>query len=254
MIARSVPFAYVALVVAGLVSASPAFAQLEPYTPTGSRVARGPEAVDPKLARRMQKDIGRCVYSRHPELADRFLQSSDLNGADFHRLGVPAEDLRDDFSMGDCLGWAMTASQSEASLSIRFSGLRTLLAEEAYLDRHDGPLILPEGSEEFLSSRFFSAPLESEDSRMVSMFADCVIFNAAAEADKVLRTAPASDEESAAVRALVPALSGCLMEGQELELTAASVRAIVADGLWSRSHYGASANSMFAGSQTAPDK
>ncbi len=69
-------------------------------------------------------------------------------------------------------------------------------------------------------------------------FADCITFADVTGADALLRTGPATNDEGAAVRKLMPALSACVVAGQNLALTPSSIRSVVADGMWSRYHYG----------------
>lgn len=236
---------------------SAAHAQFEPQTPTGSRISKDPEAVEPQAARLIEKDFATCVFSRNPELVTDFLAKTDPGSTGLPDLGFPNDEVVEAFGMVDCLGDANRASQSDSSMAINVRRMRSLVAEEAYLARHDSALVISDGGEEVLSNRVFSSSNNAEvadDARVKAAIADCVIFNAPTHADALLRTAPASEAERQAVQALIPALSNCIVEGQEVTLTAVSIRAIVADGLWARSYYGAAANDAAPASAAAPNK
>lgn len=51
-------------------------------------------------------------------------------------------------------------------------------------------------------------------------------------------TQPATREETAAIKEIVPALGRCIPAGKEMKLDVESIRAFVAEGLWARSYYG----------------
>ena len=72
----------------------------------------------------------------------------------------------------------------------------------------------------------------------MSAYADCVVFNATTEAHALIHTDVASKEERTAINAIVPALGSCLSAGSQMKLDVASIRALVADGLWARMEYG----------------
>ena len=224
---------------AGVLCGSPGHAQLKPYTPAGTRIASNPKAIDPDLARKMKKDFARCIYERDADVVDRLLNSSDPKTVNFEQLGFDEADLVEKLGMSKCLSRAMTDDQLRAMMSFQIDGLRPLLAEEAYLSaRREPPQIGPD-DEEFLTNRVFVESGKVVQARLYGALADCIVFNAPADADRLLRTTPASDDELAAVNALVPTLGSCVTQGQEIVLMPLSVRALVADGLWSRVRFGA---------------
>lgn len=204
---------------------------------TGSLIPMQAEEIEAKLVRQMLKDMGRCVYSSKPKDSDKLLENSDKNAIDYAGLGFGAEDFHTRFSLNKCLGRAMRDTQMTAKFRFAPQMLRTLMAEEAYLASHKRAMTLPEGSEEFMSTRRFVPSMHMVQSRSFADLADCVVFNAPAEADDVLRSVPTSNQESDAIEMLLPAIPGCLFEGQEITLTPQLVRELAADGLWSRSHY-----------------
>lgn len=233
---------YILALLASWAFSTPAFAQddnelLESEQRVGSRIAKGPETVRADLVRKMQKGLARCIYRRHQELADRYLLSSDPINVDFELLGIEIRDLHDKFSLSKCLSDAMRENQSTVSMKFDLRLFRPLLAEEAYLDRNRQPLLLSADADEFLSDRIFVSTGDLARAKGVAAFADCVVYHAPADSDALLRTGPASVDENEAVRKLVPGLSKCLVEGQEVSLTPLRIRTLVAEGLWARSHH-----------------
>ncbi len=212
--------------------------ELEPETRLGSRIAQKPETMDLDAARQMRKHFARCIYERHAKLADRYLVSSDPTDVDFDMLGIGSDDLHDQFSLSECLTRAMTINQSKVLMRFDQRLLRPLLAEEAYLKQNKQALSLTTDAEIYLSGRRFVSASMDTRAKALGAFADCVIYQAPAVSDAMLRAKPASSDESKAVQALVPALSACIVEGQQVSLTADTIRSLVAEGLWARSHYG----------------
>lgn len=219
--------------------------ELEPKAVTGSRILQKPEQLDIDLVRVMQKDFGKCIYRKEAVLADRFLLFSDPVSVDFDALGFEVEDLEDlieKFSMSDCLNATMRANQSETLLKFDMRLLRPLLAEEAYLEAFDTPFMLPEDAPEFVIERVFVTSNNLQKAKSLGAFSDCVVYQSVSEADALLRSRPSSSQEMKSIKALIPALSACVVDGQEVKLTPASIRSIVAEGLWTRSYYTGSRN------------
>lgn len=222
-------------------TATPALAQLEPEAAIGSRFLRDPDALDPDIVRQMTKDFGDCLYDGRTKHSVALLAASDYLAIDYNSLGDAEEMLDDRRFLNFCLGRAMTVRQRKVGMTISNKAIRTSLVEAAYLDEHkdeDEPISIPEGAPEVLPNRYFVEGETADDARAIASFADCIVFNAPAEAHAIVHTDPASDEERAAINAIVPALGGCLPAGNEMELTVESIRAMVADGLWARSYYG----------------
>ena len=78
-------------------------------------------------------------------------------------------------------------------------------------------------------------------------FADCVVAQDPHGADFLFRTASDSDDEMAAIRGLVPSMSPCLPQGQELEINPAAVRSWIGEGLWHASNHNAPVEETPAG-------
>ncbi|MXP42379.1 hypothetical protein GRI75_12085 [Altererythrobacter soli] len=227
---------------AAVLLAAPAIAQQpEPYKRTGSRIAKPVEQLDAGGARQMLKGVARCVYHDQPDTVERYLRSSDPLAVDYASFGIAQADVIKEFDLPACMNETKAAFQLRTSMRMSGPAFRVALAEEAYLGRHTDALKLPADGPEMLTNRFFVQAASMPQAQALGAFADCVVFHAPAEADDMLRTAPGTKAESDAARALVPALSECLVAGREVRLDEKGIRDIVADGLWSRSHYGQTA-------------
>lgn len=228
------------LLLAGL-SAVAAQAQERPYRPTGTRISQEPERANPNAARELMKSTARCVYRRHEAAALEFLRVTDPVNAPLSVLGDSYDAIEGRLTIGECMGEATSLEQTQSYMAVQSRALRASLAEEAYLARQQVPLVLPADAPEILDTRFFRAGDLEVQARGLAAFADCVVYHAPTEADALARAAVGSDNERARARALVPAISQCLVEGQEANLTTGGIREMVADGLWSRTEYGATA-------------
>lgn len=222
--------------VAGLITslvASPAAAQLEPETQTGSHIPRAPEKVGAKQTGVVIKSFASCLYRSNVTKARQLFASSDAIAIDFGRIGTTPNKISKQFDMDKCLAKQLDVDQSALGIKFSLQRLRALLLEEDYLERIKTrpPVELPES----LPPRTFVA-LEADlpKARAIGQFADCVVERDPIGADRLIRTMPASDDERKAARTLAPALSHCLIQGQQLTLTAASVRIYAVEGLWFR--------------------
>lgn len=220
----------------------PALAQLQPEAQLGSRLAVKPRAADPAVAARISKDVAKCVLAGRSAFVAKFLNNSDPVLVDFKAIGTTGPKITDDLGMPGCLEAQMNITQSAVRMSFPISTMRTLLAEESYLKVYVNLPRLPENAVEAVARHFVSQGDDLSRARGLAAFADCITFNDSAGADKVLRTEPRSVDEKTAARALAPTLGKCLVAGQTVSLTAENVRAIVADGMWSRFVYGSKPN------------
>lgn len=222
-----------------VIVSTPALAQLMPlednYTRPNSRIPREMETVGAEEVRRVVKYFGSCVYRREPEMADALLRNSDQTSIGYSRMGIAAEDLVDELDMSHCLGRAMDAFSLESQLRMSPTTLRSHLAEASYLANNDQAPDIGEDDPEVLPNRYFG-PSASQHTRYRAAFSDCIAFHAPHESDRLLRTDPNSNEEAAAVQSLIPALSACLTEGRDIQLTIATIRGLVADGMWARTN------------------
>lgn len=211
-----------------------AHAQLEPTTQLGSRIPVKPTVVDPVRAGIVKKGFARCLYTKNGTKTPTLLENSDPVTVDFSKMKMPSDDIGKYLGMGTCLGDQADGTQS--ALGFRFSPtqLRSMLQEEAYLGAYKKPPTLPAGSVESVQRSYFSDGDKLRLAQGLGAYSDCLVFNDTKNADAVLRTMPGSKEERAAAQALGPTLGACLVQGQSMTLTPASIRGFVADGLWAR--------------------
>jgi len=231
-----------AVALAGLTT-GPVSAQLKPTQETGSRIFTQPKAAaDPTLVAKLSKTVARCAYSRLSDNdVSEFLEATDqkstvfnMNGQDWHEIEQTIENCMEAY-MAD-----YNADVRLAQLDMNYSPmrLRALFLEEIYLDGNQEPVTIDEGDGELTNRTFVSTGDDLTAAQGLANFSDCVAFNAPTNADQLLRTEPGSSAEMSAARALAPVLGSCLIDGQTIEFTPGSIRALVADGLWSRATNG----------------
>ncbi|MDN3645316.1 hypothetical protein QWY75_03725 [Pontixanthobacter aestiaquae] len=195
-----------------------------------------PRAIPSDTMRIMQKKFARCVYRRHREEADSFLQNSDYVQADLLALGLTKGELYRSFSAQHCMRLARTRGLRSFSVDMPVKVMRRILVEEAYLANAKKPLQLDQSGPEFLD-RDFVGGQPTTQAKAMTMFGDCIVFADISKSDALLRTSPESTEESVAIQNLLPAMSACIAEGADVELTAERIRAVVAEGLYARQAY-----------------
>lgn len=225
------------LALAAGLAAAPARAQntQEEYRPTGTRIISQPEAPDPDYSRKLLKRMSACISRYDAAGVVALLRGGNQAALDYAAAGFRDESDNSPLKMSDCLHEALNGNQLSVEMRIPSAALRTLLAEEAYLDRHAGPLTLPAGSPQVIAGRTVFGGDTPAQQTARGQFADCLVFNAPAEADRLLRGPVGGDEERENARAMAPAIGACLSEGQQANFNARSIRDFVADGLWARS-------------------
>lgn len=228
------PIALPALV---LLAAVPAGAQntQEEYRPTGTRIISQQEQADPDFSRRLLKETAACVNRYDAVAVVALLRGEGQAALDYAAQGIQNEDDNAPLRLSDCLTEAMNGSQLTVQMRISPDALRTVLAEEAYLGRHSGPLTLGQGTPQVLAGRRVIGGATPAQSTARGMFADCLVFNAPAEADRLLRGPVGGDTERENARAMAPAIGQCLTAGQQANFSTSAIRDFVADGLWARS-------------------
>lgn len=217
---------------------APLSAQLKPEVPTGSLVKQAPTKVSSKDARFIQKEVARCIISHARPKAEAVLVHSDPASIDYAGAGIDAKKAADALWLSECLGEAATLDMNAISMRIPTPLLRNLLAEELYLSGNSKPISIPQGGQESVARVYVTPESQRGAALALADFADCITFADPADADALLRTGPATADERAVVGRLMPALSACVVAGQNLTLTPGSIRSVVADGMWSRYHYG----------------
>ncbi len=230
-------------VVVAATTAAPVQAQLDGSKQAGSQIYSEPqEQNDPGTSSRYSKAVANCLYKRlGKEKISEYLKASDPVSTDLKQAGLRW--TRVERALEDCMGaWAETyypdVRMAKIGMSFSQNRLRALLMEEAYLDSQATPLKIAEGSGELTDRTYVSRGKNLATAQGLGNFADCVAYRDASGADAMLRTEPGSAEELAGAHSLGAVLGACLIQGQEIEFTAASIRAIAADGLWSRLNFG----------------
>jgi len=223
-------------------------AQQETEPQTGTRFRAEPERMktnpksnDADNSRRIAKKFGQCLFDRRTKQSIALLTVSDYWAIDYGNLGEAQYLLENRILMEDCLGRVGRGGLGGIGMTISNTIIRGGLVEAAYLEVYndeDKPIVISDSEPEVLPNRFFVSGPTNYDARAIASLSDCVVFNAPAQAHAIIHTEPASDEERAAVMAIVPALGNCLTAGNELRLDETSIRGFVADGLWARMHYG----------------
>lgn len=204
---------------------------------TGSRIPTPSQLLQRDLLRRMNRDLAECVLARRPKEVAALLAQSDQEEFNYAALGYDQSAINKKLALDSCLGDVMSDQYALVTLRFDRAVLRGNLAEVSYLASHRQPLAKSDTWTETIASRMI-VPAESQaTARAKGDFSDCIVFHDPVGADAVLRTKVASEAESAAVKALVPALSSCLNQGSRLELTPDAIRRYAASGLWARAHY-----------------
>jgi len=204
---------------------------------TGTRFLKEPETASASEARYMQKRVARCVFDRRKSKVRDVLRNSNFYEIDFDALPYEMNEMFDELGFASCLGRLMRGADNTTYQmygSMRYSTLRNLLAEEAYIEDFDGPPAIGPTDTQDIASRFGGARVHPQISVMASM-ADCVTFNAAQASDDLLRSRPGSKREDEAVETLGPVFATCANSSEpELSISNSLIRQIVADGMWTR--------------------
>ncbi|MBN8807198.1 MAG: hypothetical protein J0I47_03020 [Sphingomonas sp.] len=214
---------------AGMTAANPSLGQ---DRPTGSMLQVRPVAIAPERLGEMQVEFGRCIYGSNPRAAAALLTHSDAFAADLKAARI--NDPRISFDTDRCLRQERRDDEPNLDVAITPLGVRAMLLEPAYLEAYRHPPVLAAGAVEALPRQFVSTGDQLVRARQLAVFADCVVFHDLTGADALVRTMPGTPSEVAAARALAPSLGACLAQGQRFSLAAKNVRAVVADGLWTR--------------------
>ena len=208
-------------------------AQLEPVVQTGSRIAVKPVKFDPVTAGAMRKEFGRCLLHLQSDVSTAIMNHSDPLKVDWEAVGIKPKKFSTQSSVKRCVGLG-NGSQWNFGITVSDSAFRAVLLEESYLLHSPAAPSLPEGAQEQTGRRYVSTGDDLPRAQGLGQFADCIAFKDTQHADALVRTKPATKDEQAAAQALVPILGVCLVQGQTLSMTPANIRALAADGLWTR--------------------
>ena len=228
----------VALLAMGLLTFGPSQAQTNKDTTTGSRLAKPIQ--DFEIRRREQEkffaDLARCAYEWAPAGVEKFLENSDDFGVDNAATGVKPKNLWPAYHIQACGERALDSrEEKEVYAGIGEREFRAMMLEPSYLKHHPAPPAWLAAWPGTPRRKYVSTGQALAYAKMSGEFADCVVAGAPRLADNLLRTAKYSPEEGKAIRALVPYIGPCIVEGQKAELTPVGVRKLVADGMWTAS-------------------
>ena len=225
-------------VAACALAVTPAQSQTNKDTTTGSRLAKPIQ--DFEIRRREQEkffaDLARCAYEWAPAGVEKFLENGDDFGVDNAATGVKPKNLWPAYHIQVCGERALDSrEEKEVYAGIGEREFRAMMLEPSYLKHHPAPPAWLAAWPGTPRRKYVSTGQALAYAKMSGEFADCVVAGAPRLADNLLRTAKYSPEEGKAIRALVPYIGPCIVEGQKAELTPVGVRKLVADGMWTAS-------------------
>lgn len=223
------------------------------YTPLNSRIRRDrvfptenpirwPENEMSRVARERSNHLGdilsRCLWDRSNERSLNTLAQTDFGFNAFEQIGIPSSEAARRFSFPTCM--RRVANNSSTGIILRWSPLtlRGWLLQQAYFDRYpDGPTWLVPGAS--IAERVL--PLSANDVGVIQAMdlADCMVATNPVDADFLFRTARDSADEAGAVARLMPAITECVPEGQQIDFSRADLRAWLGEGLWHASQHSA---------------
>lgn len=236
-----------ALLAAGV--AVPVLAQSnnDDYTPLNSRIKRDqqyPTDVRPKVipqeklskaelnqGQQMLRVFTRCLYTRSRSGAVEFLNQTDFGFVNFAQIDKQPQDVAKTFGFQDCLTRSTMVNDSGVVLPWSALSLRSWLVQAAYLDRNsNGPNWVRQGY--VTGPRHYPLSQSNPQVQAAMAFADCVVASDPYHADYFYRTAAGSAEEQEAIGGLTPALSSCLTQGQQVQLSPVILHAWLGEALW----------------------
>lgn len=220
------------------------------YTPLNSRIRRArPLPTEPRSiwqqrqltdaqrarGRTRVDQLARCLWNTSNEDGLDLLRRTDFGFMSFEQIGIPNDEIGDHYVIDTCL--TRVARNANSSVMLRFDApsMRQWYIQAAYFDYYeDGPTWIRPGYS--VDERSYPLSGDNIPVQVAMNFADCLVAQDPHGADYLFRTAQGSDEEMDAIRALVPAMSPCLPEGQEMEIDPNAIRVWVGEGLWHASN------------------
>jgi len=215
----------------GIAIATPAAAQVDHDMQLGSKIPVRPAKADPILDGQIRDRYVSCAYGPHRDKIDPYLLNSDPVTADPDKFGINMRQMTSRHDLRNC--FEVIGDQVQGSITYSDTAFRYMMLEAAYLRAYDK---LPADHETRV------APLRNYSSkgerlalaRSLATLSDCMVAHDPVNADRLLRTFSGTEEEKEAAMAMVPALGACIVEGQDLKITAANIRSFAADGMWQR--------------------
>ena len=232
----------------GLVLCAPVAAQGndDDYTPLNSRIKRDrqfPTDLAPRFtsgqmtkvnrdrSRAMLGQFSKCLFRRSNEDSLALLEKTDLGFVNFEQIGMTPDVASRHFGFQDCLNRVARTQNSGVYLRFWAGGLRLWLLQEAYFKAFpDSPGWVRPG----MTVTARSLPLSDGNPQVLAALdlADCVVAADPYNADYFFRTSEGSEEETAALNALVPAIQPCVPQGVQLQIQPPQMRQWLGEGLW----------------------
>ena len=232
----------------GLVLCAPVAAQGndDDFTPLNSRIKRDrqfPTDLAPRFtsgqmtkvnrdrSRAMLGKFSKCLFRRSNEDSLELLEKTDLGFVNFEQIGMTPDVASRHFGFQDCLNRVARTQNSGVYLRFWAGGLRLWLLQEAYFKAFpDSPGWVRPG----MTVMARSLPLSDGNPQVLAALdlADCVVAADPYNADYFFRTSEGSEEETAALNALVPAIQPCVPAGVQLQIQPPQMRQWLGEGLW----------------------
>lgn len=216
------------------------------YTPLNSRIRRDrPLPTEPRSiwqardlseaqrarSRTQTDQLARCLWNRSNQDGLDLLARTDFGFMSPDQIGMTGEDIMNQHAISNCLERVALNTNSSVMLRMDVASLRRWYLQAAYFDRYeDGPNWVRPGL--VAGERSFPISATNAAVRDAMVFADCVVAADPYGADFFFRTAAGTEQETASIQALVPAIGSCLPQGQELEIDPFSMRQWIGEGLW----------------------
>ena len=232
----------------GLVLCAPVAAQGndDDFTPLNSRIKRDrqfPTDLAPRFtpgqmtkvnrdrSRAMLGQFSKCLFRRSNEDSLALLEKTDLGFVNFEQIGMTPDVASRHFGFQDCLNRVARTQNSGVYLRFWAGGLRLWLLQEAYFKAFpDSPGWVRPG----MTVTARSLPLSDGNPQVLAALdlADCVVAADPYNADYFFRTSEGSEEETAALNALVPAIQPCVPAGVQLQIQPPQMRQWLGEALW----------------------
>jgi hypothetical protein len=184
----------------------------------------------------LRAKLGACLVDKSKDGVSKLLEHSDSLGTDFVGMGVQPQMFMFSFRMDLCQKYAN--QQVTGPLFLKPGALRNLFMEQAYLAKYQAapkPLLNEKGEPTLAPARIFASKGDLLPQAVAyAQLADCTAANGSELADKVLRTPVGLPAEREAAVALAPIIGQCVTQGQNIALTADTIRALAAEGMWQR--------------------
>jgi hypothetical protein len=232
----------------GLGSA-PGFGQFNPEAHVGSRIPNRPQQLSQDRTQQILSAYATCIVGRQRSLASEYV---------LDRSSLRFDRKYDALADGACLEEAIGSSFDDVGLkmgedAMRFAVAEALLQNEiATIDpdrlpktaRLRMPVLIAADYEPQVGRQYSADQMKALDEKrakdqstlIMYRFGECAVRSDPRGAQALLKAAPNSDAEGAAVQQLVPVLGNCLEKGAQVTLNRAKFRGAVALSYYALAH------------------